>query len=203
MPSHVYSPVNVWLWISWPMLTWRSWERERMELPLRDSVNLQWSHLTNSIRTRSTSFLPTQWNLTGTLHREKTRMRREMLHRQWLVMYWGTPLIRTPISEDTFCCLKYHVYCNILSGHLTNQDAFICVCIMEERNSYMYFSLRIHYPLALPFAGQADPAQLKDTILRLAAELEKHKRQVYTCTVPSLCVWVSFFYLGKETHSSS
>jgi coiled-coil domain-containing protein 61 len=36
---------------------------------------------------------------------------------------------------------------------------------------------RIHYPLALLFAGQADSAQLRDTIRRLATDLDKHKRQ--------------------------
>ena len=37
---------------------------------------------------------------------------------------------------------------------------------------------RIHYPLALSYAGQADSGQLRSTITRLAAELEKYKRQV-------------------------
>ncbi|CAI8048211.1 Centrosomal protein CCDC61, partial [Geodia barretti] len=36
---------------------------------------------------------------------------------------------------------------------------------------------RIHYPLALSYAGQADSGQLRSTITRLAAELEKYKRQ--------------------------
>jgi coiled-coil domain-containing protein 61 len=36
---------------------------------------------------------------------------------------------------------------------------------------------RIHYPLALSYAGQADSGQLRNTITRLASELEKYKRQ--------------------------
>ena len=42
----------------------------------------------------------------------------------------------------------------------------------------MLMMSRIHYPLALSYAGQADSGQLRNTITRLAAELEKYKRQV-------------------------
>ena len=37
---------------------------------------------------------------------------------------------------------------------------------------------RIHYPLALSFAGQADSRDLRDTVCRLAAELERYKKEV-------------------------
>ena len=40
---------------------------------------------------------------------------------------------------------------------------------------------RIHYPLALSYAGKADSSQLRNTVCRLAAELEKYKRQVSLC----------------------
>ena len=194
MPSHVYSPVNVWLWISWPTLTWRSWERERMELPLRDSLNLQWSHLTNSIRTRSTSFLPTQWNLTGTLHEEAAGMRR---HRKWLVMYWGTPLIRTPISEDTFCCLKCHVYWN---GHLTNQVPHMCLYYGLEK--FIFLSQNpLSTGLAICWSGRPGSTEGHNSQTGCRAWETQETGIHMHCT---FIVCVSFsFYLGKETHSSS
>ena len=37
---------------------------------------------------------------------------------------------------------------------------------------------RIHYPLALPYAGKPDPVVLQDTVRRLHSELEKCKKQV-------------------------
>ena len=49
--------------------------------------------------------------------------------------------------------------------------------------SHSLLHSRIHYPLALPYAGQADSTQLRDTIRRLATELETHKRLVS----PVLC----------------
>ena len=49
--------------------------------------------------------------------------------------------------------------------------------------SHSLLHSRIHYPLALPYVGQADSTQLRDTIRRLATELETHKRLVS----PVLC----------------
>lgn len=36
---------------------------------------------------------------------------------------------------------------------------------------------RIHYPLALPYAGKPDPALLQETIRKLQTELERYKKQ--------------------------
>ena len=57
----------------------------------------------------------------------------------------------------------------------------MCNKAYEHKNvlSVLHFALRIHYPLALPYAGKPDPSVLQETVRRLQAQVEKYQKQVH------------------------